>query len=129
MKLFLFLITVMLAYSSHAQRVDVRNGMVFTDGKPYSLIDRDNCGVLGKCRITLSATDGRTAVLINLDPTNFGGHTYAVLHFLKSNVKARVEDFSSKENKVAKFIVKNNLFTGGELNEAAVAEFVKKYPN
>ncbi|MEJ7610702.1 MAG: hypothetical protein WKF88_05920 [Ferruginibacter sp.] len=128
MKLPALLALSFLTITACAQRTDVRNGMIFTDGKPYALINRDNCGVFGKCRVTLSALDGRTAVIISFNPQSFGGHTYARMHFIKSNKYARLEDLPTKESKVAKKVVKAGLFKNGELDEAAAATFMAANP-
>lgn len=128
MKFISLIILFFIAVSAHAQRVDLRNGMIFTDGKPYAVITRDNCGVFGKCRVTVNAPDGRTAMIISFDPQSYGGHTYAKLHFIKANKNARLEDLSTKANKIAKIVVKANLFKNGELDEVAAASFLAANP-
>lgn len=128
MKFFSIIILLCITVNANAQRVDLRNGMIFTDGKPYALLMRDNCGVFGKCRVTVSAPDGRTAMIISFDPQSFGGHTYAKVHFIKANKTARLEDLSTKANKIAKIVVKANLFKNGELDEAAAAIFLAANP-
>ena len=128
MKFFSLITLLVITLSVHAQRVDLRNGMIFTDGKPYAVITRDNCGVFGNCRVTVSAPDGRTAMIISFDPQSFGGHTYAKVHFIKANKTARLEDLSTKTSKIAKIVVKANLFRNGELDETAAAGFLAANP-
>ena len=128
MKLLTMIAFNLFMLTAAAQRTDVRNGMIFTDGKPFALINRDNCGLVGRCSIMLNALDGRAAIIISFDPKSYGGHTYAKLLFIKSNKSARIEDLRTKENKVAKMIVKANLFKNGELDDAAAAAFIAANP-
>ena len=118
-----------VAVAASAQRTDVRGGMVYADGKPYALLDRNGCGAISsRCTVRISSPDGRTAILINFDPASYGGYTYATMEFIKSGQKARVENLSSKDGKVAKLIVNAKLFVNGELDDAAAAAFVKAHP-
>jgi len=137
MKKFGWVLLLSLPLAALAQKVNVdkKTNMVTVD-KVYSFkIDRFDCGIgATNCHFDVSDTSGTKVLRINFrefksfaerNASNPEGRiVYYEFVFLTSKTKAEINFVGGKEEKVAKAIVKNNLFLNGKLNEKAVEEFV-----
>ena len=135
MKKILTLLAVFFTLNCTAQKVGVDdNNLITVDGKAYAKIDRDGCGFAQLCKFFVSDTSGKKQIVITLDeyndPTEVqasnpkGRVVYFTFTFLESKQKAEVEAIGIKTIKVAKFIVKNELFKDGVISKEGVDNFV-----
>jgi hypothetical protein len=135
MKKIFSVLALFLSLQTFAQKVDVDdNDMITVDGVKYAKIERDGCGFAQNCQFKVYDTTGKLQIVIKFedynDPTKAqasnpkGRVTYFEFVFLESKQKAETDAVGIKSIKVAKFIVKNELFLNGMLNPTAVDNFV-----
>lgn len=134
--IFLLLFCILLNHTLTAQKVEVDKAHRLTvDGQLYAFIEKDGCGFGSPtCGFTVQDSSGKKVLVIRLEefndlaerkPSNTQGRvTYLSFVFLESKQKAEIGLFSLKTEKVAKMIVKNELFKDGKLNQEAVDNFV-----
>lgn len=137
MKLFLNILLCTIPYIGFAQKVDHddKTDMVTIDGIQSFKIDRIGCGWnMEDCHFDVFDLAGNKVIRINYHTFNSPAETssgnpkgrveYFEFVFLESKTKAEIKANVIKEVKVAKLIVKNNLFREGKLDTKAVDEFV-----
>ncbi len=136
MKKGLLFVVTLISLNSIAQKVDVGDDHIITvDKQNYAMIDREGCGMFeAECKFNVFDLDSTKQIVImfrsykdymEIKPANKEGIVrYCEFVFLKSKKKAEVGSVFLKSAKMAKIIVKANLFIDGKLDEAAVDEFV-----
>jgi hypothetical protein len=130
---FLFVLPCML----FAQKVklDSKTNMVTVDAVNSFKIERSGCGWgMPDCHFDVFDLDSNKVIRINYKEFKSpmerkasnpeGIVRYYEFIFLASKTKGEVEYMFIKEEKMAKSIVKYNLFTNGKLNDKAVEEFI-----
>ncbi len=135
MKKILSLLAILFSLHCAAQKVDVDdNDFITVDGKAYAKIERDGCGFAQDCKFYVSDTTGKKQIVIRIDeyndPTKIqasnpkGRVVYFEFTFLESKQKAEVDVIGVKTIKVAKYVVKNELFKDGMISKEGVDNFV-----
>jgi hypothetical protein len=138
MKKIIICILMLLPFFTNAQKIklDSKTNQVTVDGLNSFKIDRSGCGLVGAgdCHFDVYDIDSNKVMRINykdfksameVNRSNPDGNImYAEFIFLASKTKAEVTPFYRNEEKMAKFILKNNLIVNGKLNDKAVEEFV-----
>ncbi len=136
MKKIIICILMSLPFFVNAQKikVDSKTHQVTIDGVNSFKIDRTGCGWGVDCYFEVYDIDSNKIMRINLksfkspmEKSSYntdGSITYFEFIFLATKTKAEVDLFALKEEKVAKYILKNNLIVNGKLNDKAVEEFI-----
>lgn len=117
-----------------SQDVDVEDNKILVDKKEYAGIEKDGCKSPAFCQFNVTSLSGKKVLVVvfreykdikEIKPSNPNGRViYYEFIFLESKKKAEIAWVGGKTEKVAKAIVKEKLFKDGELDEAAVEEFV-----
>lgn len=124
-----------------AQKADVKNDKVLSDGKAIAQIKRDGCKVLSpSCQFYISNLDGESLITIAaldmIDPlkvssTNEDGKVrYLRLSFTGFDGVAEIQNpalLNTRSKDVVKSIVKAGLIKDGQLDEKAVANFINAH--
>lgn len=130
---------MVLPFFTNAQKVklDSKTHQVTIDGVNSFKIERNGCGLFdaaGDCYFDVHDIDNNKIMRITLkdfkspmerNSSNPDGKViYFEFIFLASKTKAEIEIPALKEEKMAKYILKNELIVNGKLNDKAVEEFI-----
>ena len=135
MKKLIFIIAFSCCNIAFAQKVDVKDNIITVDGNPYAKIERDGNLLTAELSFTISSiSTGKKLMVIAMQNIFLperkswdnpdGRVTYSKFVFLDSADHVCEADISFlKNDKLAKYIVKNNLIINGELNAPEVKTF------
>lgn len=130
---------LLFAFNSLAQKQDVQyqeeTHLVLVDNKPCFKLEKVDCGFGAvDCHFDVFDLTGKKVLRINLRDFNSpvevsqsnpkGRVVYYEFIFLDSKQKTELDFMGMKSEKLAKSLVKYQLFTDGVLNSKSVDEFV-----
>ncbi len=139
-KILLIIIAIAFtAAATYAQKAEVKNDEILSDGKAIAKIEKDGCGALSPtCNFYISSMDGSpliTVVALDMvDPMQRNaGNPDGKVRFLRFSFTgmdgvAEIRNpamLNTKPKDAAQSIVKAKLIKDGALDETAVSNFIK----
>lgn len=143
-KILLIIIAIAFtAVATYAQKAEVKNDEILSDGKAIAKIEKDGCGALSPtCNFYISSMDGSpliTVVALDMvDPMQRNaGNPDGKVRFLRFSFTgmdgvAEIRNpamLNTKPKDAAQSIVKAKLIKDGVLDETAVSNFIKANGN
>lgn len=135
----LFAATLLCTFSLFAQKAEVKQGKILSDGKAIAKIEKDGCGALSPtCNFYISDLNNNPLITVTAleitDPTQSNeGNPKGKIRFLRFaftgyDSVAEIQNpalLATKPKDVARSIVKGKLIKDGKLDDPAVSNFIK----